>query len=312
MSVEIEVEQLSRNFGEIKAVDDVSFSVGRGEVLGFLGPNGAGKTTTMRMITGFLLPSSGSVRVCGVDVEQDARSAQRRIGYLPENAPLYGEMEVVGLLRFVAEVRLIEPARINQAIDRVVSLCSLEDVVHQRVETLSKGFQRRVGLAIALIHDPEILILDEPTDGLDPNQKHEVRELIGSMSKDKCIILSTHILEEVDAVCSRAVIIARGKIVADAPPDELRRRSRMCGVVTLSLSEPSGNRVAELLQGVDGVGQVEELPADGSVLRYRLLPEKGREILPAVIREVEKHDWKFRDFHLDPGQLDDVFRDITR
>lgn len=225
MSVMIEAVNLGRYFGQIKAVDGVSFSVSKGEVLGFLGPNGAGKSTTMKLLSGFLSPSFGKASIGGLDVVEHSCQVRKLLGYLPENAPLYGEMKVLDFLKFVAEVREIPQSIRNSAIERVVNLSSLLSVTEQRIETLSKGFKRRVGLAQALIHDPNVLILDEPTDGLDPNQKHEVRALINSMAKDKCVILSTHILEEVDAVCTRAIIIARGKVVADDTPDGLRSKS---------------------------------------------------------------------------------------
>lgn len=217
----ISVDNLGRHFGGIKAVDGISFKVNTGEVLGFLGPNGAGKSTTMKMLTCFLTPSFGTATVAGFDISQDQIKVKSAIGYLPENAPLYGEMKVKDFLEFVGKVRGLQGDTLQQSVDRVSSKCSLQGVLSQRIETLSKGFKRRVGLAQALIHDPKVLILDEPTDGLDPNQKHEVRMLINEMSKEKCIILSTHILEEVESVCTRAIIIAKGKIVADATPSEL-------------------------------------------------------------------------------------------
>lgn len=218
----IKTDNLVRTFGTFRAVDGISFEVSKGEVLGFLGPNGAGKSTTMKMLTCFLTPSSGTATVAGYDILNDSRSVQKSIGYLPENAPLYSEMEVGNFLKFISEIRGID---IKNSISRVVDLCDLSEVFYKPIETLSKGFKRRVGLAQALIHDPEVLILDEPTDGLDPNQKHQVRCLIKSMSKEKCIVLSTHILEEVDAVCSRAIIIARGKVVADSTPEQLKSDS---------------------------------------------------------------------------------------
>jgi ABC-2 type transport system ATP-binding protein len=229
----IEIEALSKTFGRLPAVREVSFTVQRGEVLGFLGPNGAGKSTTMKMITGFLEPSGGRARVGGEDVVTRPLSARRRLGYLPEGAPLYGDMTPAGLLRFVAAVRGLAPARWRERRDWVVARLDLAEVWHRPIDTLSKGFKRRVGLAQAILHDPEVLILDEPTDGLDPNQKHEVRTLLAEMAAEKAIIVSTHILEEVDAVCSRAIVIARGRIVADglpkvlfaaARPDEVFRR----------------------------------------------------------------------------------------
>jgi ABC-2 type transport system ATP-binding protein len=220
----IVVENLGRHFGPVKAVDGISFKVEKGEVLGFLGPNGAGKSTTMKMLTSFLTPSFGKASIGGYDVVEQSRQSRMKIGYLPENAPLYSEMTPREFLGFIAEMRGI--SNVKAAMDRVISMTGISPVVDRKIETLSKGFKRRVGLCQALIHDPEILILDEPTDGLDPNQKFEVRTLINNMSKDKCIILSTHILEEVDACCSRVVIISAGKIVADSNPAELRGKNK--------------------------------------------------------------------------------------
>ncbi len=221
----IEVQKLDKRFGPIHAVRDVSFSVHHGEVLGFLGPNGAGKSTTMKMITGFLEPTDGTVLVNGYDVKTDPISVKSAIGYLPEGAPAYGEMTVLRFLEFVAEIRGYSGEEKQQRIDRVIELVHLDSVLEQTVETLSKGFKRRVGVAQALLHDPDVLIMDEPTDGLDPNQKHEVRSLIKEMAENKAIVISTHILEEVDAVCSRAIIIAAGQILFDGTPAELRAQS---------------------------------------------------------------------------------------
>lgn len=221
----IEINHLTKRYGALKAVDDLSFNVEPGQVLGFLGPNGAGKSTTMKMITGFLAPTSGSVRVCGHDVESSPLAAKACMGYLPEGAPAYGEMTVSAFLDFIADVRGLAGQRRNSRLDDIIGRLALGTVLHQPIETLSKGFKRRVGLAQALLHDPPVLILDEPTDGLDPNQKHEVRTLINAMAKDKIIVISTHILEEVDAVCNRAIIIAGGRILADDTPQRLAERS---------------------------------------------------------------------------------------
>lgn len=220
----IEAKELRRRFGPVVAVDGISFRAEKGQVVGLLGPNGAGKTTTMRMLTCYIRPDGGTASVCGHDVLTDPVGARRSLGYLAENSPAYPEMTVGGFLKFICDVRQIKGQRRRAALDRVVPMCSIDSVYHQTIETLSKGYKRRVGLAQALIHDPDVLILDEPTDGLDPNQKHEVRKLISAMAKDKCIIVSTHILEEVDAVCSRAVIVARGKILVDSTPKELKEK----------------------------------------------------------------------------------------
>jgi ABC-2 type transport system ATP-binding protein len=221
----IKLQNLSKSFGQKRAVDGLSFEVAKGEVLGFLGPNGAGKSTTMRMITGFIPPSSGSVSVCGLDVVEHPIEVKRRIGYLPEAAPSYTEMSVLSFLKFAAGMRGLRGETSRNAVRRVVELCHLESVLGQTIDTLSKGFRHRTCLAQALVHDPEVLILDEPTDGLDPNQKHEVRTLIRRMGESKAIIFSTHILEEVEEACTRAIIIDRGRIVANGTPDELKARA---------------------------------------------------------------------------------------
>jgi len=223
----INVENLKKQFGPITAVDDVSFTMEKGEVVGFLGPNGAGKSTTMKMITGFLEPDDGKVTICGTDIATDPITVKNRIGYLAEHAPAYGEMTVSAFLNFICDVRQINGSQRRDAMQRVAEKCAITPVLQQTIGTLSKGYQRRVGLAQALIHDPEILILDEPTDGLDPNQKHEVRQLIKKMAKDKCILISTHILEEVEAICSRTIIIAHGKVLVDSTPEKLKEEHKM-------------------------------------------------------------------------------------
>ncbi|GJQ59372.1 MAG: ATP-binding cassette domain-containing protein [Candidatus Scalindua sp. AMX11] len=220
----IRIEKLRKSFGPIVAVDEVSFNVEKGQVLGFLGPNGAGKSTVMKMLACFLRPDSGTATVCGYDILTDPIKVRQSIGYLAENVPLYNEMTVGDFLNFVCDARNIKGKERKRSLDRVVPMCSIDSVYHQTIDTLSKGYKRRVGLAQTLIHDPEVLILDEPTDGLDPNQKHEVRELINRMSKEKCIIVSTHILEEVDAVCSRTIIISKGKILVDSTPNKLKEQ----------------------------------------------------------------------------------------
>ena len=247
------IDGLTKRFGPLTAVNDVSFRLHRGEVLGFLGPNGAGKSTTMRMITGYLAPSSGRVCVCGLDLATAPIEARRRIGYLPEGAPAYGDMTPLGLLRFTAALRGFDGATKSRRVDAMVDLLELKSVLRQPIETLSKGFKRRVGLAIALLHDPEVLILDEPTDGLDPNQKHHVRTLLQEMAAAKAIIISTHILEEVDALCTRAIVIANGRIVIDARPGELEARSSYHNAVALRLRGDEVERAREVASGVAGV-----------------------------------------------------------
>src|SRR6186713_2713787 len=260
----IKVDNLVKTFGPKRAVDGVSFSVERGEVLGFLGPNGAGKSTSMRMITGFFPPTSGSVSVGGFDMVEDPIPAKRLIGYLPENAPAYTDMTVHGFLAFSAELRGLRGDAKKRAIDRAIEMCFLENVRHQSVDTLSKGYRHRTCFAQSVIHDPDILILDEPTDGLDPNQKHEVRQLIRRMGEKKAIIFSTHILEEVEAVCSRAIIIDRGKIVANGTPRDLKLRSENAGAVSLRVVGVSAESVKSRLASISGARKATIVKEDGS------------------------------------------------
>jgi len=303
----IEVRQLSKHFGALQAVRDIDFTVNPGEVLGFLGPNGAGKSTTMKMIAGFIAPSSGSVRVCGHDVQSDTLAAQRLIGYLPEGAPSYEDMSVIAFLRFIAEVRGFDRSAREQRVAATIGQMNLEGVRHQRIETLSKGFKRRVGLAQAILHDPRVLILDEPTDGLDPNQKHQVRELIRGLPSDKIVIISTHILEEVEAVCSRALIIAGGRIVADGTPEELEARSVYHRSIHLHLAEDCGARA--VLQQLPQVKSVEQ---HGEGRRLVVIPQPGSNALAAVAQCIHDNGWVIDDLHVERGRLDEVFRQITR
>jgi gliding motility-associated transport system ATP-binding protein len=298
----IRIENLVKNFGAKRAVDGVSFSVERGEVLGFLGPNGAGKSTTMRMITGFMPPSSGRVTIGGHDVAESPLEAKRLIGYLPENAAAYPDMTVRGFLEFAAELRGLKGARRKQAFERVVERCFLQSVLRQTIDTLSKGYKHRTCLAQALIHDPEVLIMDEPTDGLDPNQKHEVRNLIRELGKGKAIVFSTHILEEVDAACTRAIIIDRGKIVANGTPEELRDMSVLAGAVTLSAHGATAEKLSSL-------GRVEDLGG-----AFRIFPRDkstAAELARAVVELVAREGWKVEGMYSERGELDEVFRRIT-
>jgi ABC-2 type transport system ATP-binding protein len=301
----IEVSDLVKRFGPFTAVDHVSFQVAKGEVLGFLGPNGAGKSTTMKMITGFLPPTGGTARICGHDVTDEPIKAKTAIGYLPEGAPAYPDMTPASFLKFCAAVRGLGGANGARAIADAVAKVELEDVLEQPIETLSKGYKRRVGLAQAILHDPPVLILDEPTDGLDPNQKHQVRELIQTMAKDKAIVISTHILEEVDAVCSRAMIIARGRILADGTPAELERRSTFHNAVTLVTSAPDA---AAALGALPSVAHVETVEPGV----YRAYPANGVSIVTEVSDMVRAKGWPVDRLSVDPGRLDEVFRTLTR
>jgi ABC-2 type transport system ATP-binding protein len=304
----VRLERLTKRFGDVHAVEDVSFRVGRGEVLGFLGPNGAGKSTTMRMLTGFILPSSGTASIEGFDVVRQPREVKRRIGYLPEGAPAYGDMTPLAFLTFVGEMRGLVGRELTRRIGDAVARTSLEEVALRPIDTLSKGFRRRVGLAQAILHDPPVLVLDEPTDGLDPNQKHEVRKLITEMSADKAIIVSTHILEEVDAVCQRAVIIARGRIVADARPDELRRRSPLHNAVRVTLGPGQREEASAALAGLAAVREVRRLDGGDGLL---VLPADGAEVGPSVARVLHERGIRVDHLAVEPGRLDDVFRTLT-
>ena len=304
----IEISHLTKKFDQFVAIDDLSFSIHEGEVLGFLGPNGAGKSTTMKVITGFLSPSSGRVTIDGHDISTAALEAKRLIGYLPEGAPSYGDMTTLEFLRFIAQVRGFRGAEIEQKVDQVINEVALQTVRDQSIETLSKGFKRRVGLAQAIMHDPKVLILDEPTDGLDPNQKHHVRALIKSLATDKIVIISTHILEEVTAVCSRAVIIANGKIVADGTPSELESQSRFHQAIRVTLTD-SHDLVADVatLPGVASV-EVEE----DNRLAYTIFAEGGASIFSQVSEIAQQKHWPISEFHVERGQLEDVFRSVTQ
>jgi ABC-2 type transport system ATP-binding protein len=305
----IKTEHLTKHYGSLTAVEDVSFQVNAGEVLGFLGPNGAGKTTTMRMLTGFVTPTSGSASICGHDIDTEPLAAKAALGYLPEGAPLYGEMTVRQFLGFIADLRALEGERRAARLAHVIEHLQLESVLEQTIDTLSKGFRRRVGLAQAIVHDPPVLILDEPTDGLDPNQKHEVRALINSMARDKIIVISTHLLEEVEAVCTRAIIIARGRIVADDTPAGLAARSRYHNAVTMQLEQPSQLLAArEAMAALPAVAQVEMSERDA---RLTALPHSGATILPALSELAARSGIKLKELHLESGRLDEVFRTIT-
>jgi ABC-2 type transport system ATP-binding protein len=302
----IEIKSLSKRYGDLVAVDDVSFAVEPGQVLGFLGPNGAGKSTTMKIIAGFLAPTSGTATVCGFDVQEQPIEAKKRIGYLPEGAPSYGEMTPRSFLEFIADIRGLagehRAARIADVVDRL----NLKGVMAQPIETLSKGFKRRVGLAQAILHDPPVLILDEPTDGLDPNQKHEVRALINTMARDKIIVISTHILEEVHAVCNRAIVIAEGRLLADETPAGLEARSRYHKAVSLTARDPQAVRQA--LTALPEVASVEIDPQDARITAF---PRHGKAIFEPISSMLRERGFAFDELELERGRLDEVFRQIT-
>ena len=304
----IEIKKLTKKFDQFVAVDGLSFTVKEGEVLGFLGPNGAGKSTTMKVITGFLSPSSGSVKIDGNDISQRSLKAKSLIGYLPEGAPSYGDMTTIEFLRFIAQVRGFRGEEIDKRVEHVIAEVALEAVREQTIETLSKGFKRRVGLAQAIMHDPKVLILDEPTDGLDPNQKHHVRELIKNLAKDKIVIISTHILEEVTAVCTRAIIIAKGCIVADGTPAELESRSRYHQAIKITLTDEY-----DISADLNGLANVETVEAsEDERLSYIIVAKDGHSIFSQVSEIAQDKHWPVSEFHVERGQLEDLFRNVTQ
>ena len=301
----VRVKGLSKSYGAIRAVDGISFDVHRGDVLAFLGPNGAGKTTAMKMITGFLEPDAGHVELCGVDVQESPIQARRHLGYLPENAPAYGEMNAREFLEFVAEAREVDGP--SEAIERVVGMTGLGKVLHQPIETLSKGYKRRVGLAQALIHDPAVLILDEPTDGLDPNQKAMVQDLLSSLSSDRCIVLSTHILDEAERIANRAVILNQGRILVDSTPSELMGQASERNRIEVTLESPASEELADAIRGADWC---EDLVVQEARLEIR--PRGAERPLGELLTRIAEHGGIVRDLRVSEGRLDDLFREITK
>ncbi len=304
----IAIRNLTKRFGTITAVDDVSFAVGRGEVLGFLGPNGAGKSTTMKMLAGFLAPTSGSAAVCGFDVQQQPIRAKAQLGYLPEGAPAYPDMTPRAFLAFVAAVRGFDGAERAKRVAGAVERANLQDVLEQPIDTLSKGFKRRVGLAQALIHDPKVLVLDEQTDGLDPNQKYEVRRLIETMAADKAIVVSTHILEEVEAACTRVIIIAGGRVVADGTPAGLAARDPIHNAVLVRLDPGAAAAARQRLGALPGVLAVEPCE-DGAAVLVR--PADGRSLIAEIGALARTEPWHVSELSVQHGKLETVFRHIT-
>ena len=308
----IRVQALSKNFNNFQAVDQVSFEVQRGEVLGFLGPNGAGKSTTMKMLTCFIPPSSGTADICGFSILDNPLQVRAQIGYLPESAPSYDEMLVGEFLRFVGEIRGYSGKELQRRVSVVIEMTALGDVKDQMIETLSKGFRQRTSLAQALIHDPPVLILDEPTDGLDPNQKHEVRSLIKDMSEERTILISTHILEEVESVCTRAMIISAGKVVGYGTPDELMSQSLYRNSVTVSVNAADPTQLLKDFNELDFIYSVERVSEkrDG-VITMRLYPQKKESIALQVEKYIFAQNMPIENFNVDRGRLDEVFRELT-
>jgi ABC-2 type transport system ATP-binding protein len=308
----IEAKHLSKQFGSKTAVDDIAFTVAKGEILGFLGPNGAGKSTTMRMLTGYLPPSQGTAVIGGCDLLDDPIGARRKIGYLPENAPVYPDMNVFDFLNFVAEIRGFTAAERKLKVPQTIEKCFLSKVTRQTVSTLSKGFKQRVCFAQSILHDPEYLILDEPTDGLDPNQKHEVRLMIREMSTQKAIILSTHILEEVESVCTRAIIIDDGRIVADDSPENLMASSPDHGAISLTVKYDDPGAPLASIQASEGVKSAVFLKSENGHLFFRAFPERGdRPIADKIVARLSQQHYAITSLFVEKGRLDEVFRRIT-
>ncbi len=307
----IKIDGLTKTYGRHTVVDNLSFASEPGEVLGFLGPNGAGKSTTMKMVTGFVAPTSGTASVCGFDVQSQSLDARRHLGYLPEGAPCYAEMTPGAFLEFIADIRGLTGQRRTERLEEVTERLHLGPVLQQSFETLSKGFKRRVGLAQAILHDPDVLILDEPTDGLDPNQKHEVRELIRSMSSDKLIVISTHILEEVEALCNRAIIIAHGRILADDRPANLAAQSRYHNSVKLRFDHAEAIEPARA--ALSRLPSVEATEADVAAATVIAIASDAdaQSIWRDVSTVADENGWALHGMHQQSGHLDEVFRQIT-
>lgn len=311
METMVELDQLSKHFGSFIAVDGISLSVKKGEVLGFLGPNGAGKSTTMRMVAGFLTPTSGTARVCGHDVEVDPVRVKSLLGYMAEGSPSYEDMTVRAFLNFIAEVRGISGRTAHARIEEVVSKIKLEDVIDRSIDVLSKGYKRRVGMAQAILHDPPVLVLDEPTDGLDPNQKHHVRTLIEEMASEKAIIVSTHILEEVEAVCTRAVIIGNGKLLADGTSEDLLAKLPEHNAVHVVVKPDACDAAIAKLQSVTGVGQVAQTQRGDGLSEIQCFPANGVDIIENVGAALRDNAIAYSEIYKHRGDLDAVFRQIT-
>ena len=308
----IVVDALSKQFGQFQAVDEISFEVQRGEVVGFLGPNGAGKSTTMKMLTCYLPPTSGNAEGNGFSINSQRLQVQEQIGYLPESAPSYNEMQVEEFLSFIGEVRGYTGSELRRRVGRVLELTSLQEARKQIIDTLSKGFRQRTCLAQALIHDPPVLILDEPTDGLDPNQKYEVRELIRRMSEERTILVSTHILEEVEAVCTRALIISEGRLVGLGTPDELLSQSIYRNAITLSVSGVNAETLLEDLNGLEQVYSVERLEdMPNGAITVRVFPKDREAISSELEKFLKKMKMSIEQFFVERGRLDEVFRKLT-
>jgi ABC-2 type transport system ATP-binding protein len=305
----IQVNNISKRYGRQKAVDDISFTVKEGEILGFLGPNGAGKTTTMKAICGFFAPEQGNILVGGISVLEDPDQVKKMIGYLPESNPLYHEMGVIDYLRFVAQIHEIPEGEIRGRIREMIRICGLEGEKHKKIAELSKGYRQRVGLAQALIHDPAVLVLDEPTSGLDPNQIVEIRELIRRIGKEKTVILSSHILAEVEATCDRILIINKGKIVADGTAQDLRHKAQGREVIRLKIEGGEKNQVFLALQNIPSIALVDPFP--GNENHFEIQSREGQTSAKNIFKLCVEKGWYLTQLSPVETRLEDVFRELT-
>jgi ABC-2 type transport system ATP-binding protein len=308
----IKVENLTKYYGEICAVNDISFQINQGEILGLLGPNGAGKTTFMRILTCYLNPSAGTIQVKEFNIKDDPLEIKKMMGYLPENAPLYPDMLVYDYLRYVADIRQLDSETKLLRIDELAATCSIREVMHQPIGELSKGYKQRVGLAQAMMGDPEILVLDEPTSGLDPNQIIEIRTIIKKIGKEKTVILSTHILSEAEATCDRVVIINKGKIAADSSIEDLKQSLGKESIINLAFRDTDFTAVREVLSQIAGVAAVEKTAASDGMLAVNLICKTGEDIRGQVYAAVKKQDWQLLEFYQQFRSLENIFRELTK
>ena len=306
----IELQNVSRTFGTFKAVQDVSFSIQTGEIVGFLGPNGAGKTTTMRMIANYINPSSGTILIDGKDITENQREAKKKIGYMPESSPLYGEMIVADYLSYIADIQGVNKA---EKVPYLAQICGLQDVMYKNIADLSRGYKQRVGLAHALMHDPEILILDEPTSGLDPNQIAEVRSLIKEIGKTRTVIISTHILGEVEMLCDRVIIIAQGKVVADSPTEALKAKYAQSGIIQLSLANANLSELKNILSSIEGINDIseEENTENPQLKNFSISISGTKDLRPEIYQTLRKTSWTLYEFTMKKDSLEDIFKTLT-
>jgi ABC-2 type transport system ATP-binding protein len=308
----IQAENLTKFYGAVCAVDQISVDIHKGEILGLLGPNGAGKTTTLRMLTGFLKPSAGTIRVKDLDIDRQSIAIKRMMGYLPESAPLYHDMLVYDYLAYIAGIREIPAEKRLPRIRELAELCGLNEVMHKPIAELSKGYKQRVGLAHAMMCDPEILILDEPTSGLDPNQIVEIRDIIKRIGKEKTVILSTHILSEAEATCNRVVIISQGRIVADGDIDSLKQSAGETSLIHLTLQGAGYDAVQQTLGTMDGLGEVTRVGADDNRLKIRISVPSARDLREAIYKRIKATDWTLLEFYQESRTLETIFRELTK